>query len=108
MKQAHIAIRKIDLFSKAIFISLTALIVAMIAAYIIFVNKAVLNAVAKEKIETQIASLNSDLSEKEFQYITGKGGVTMELASRLGFVSASDNTTFVTLSKPAVAAVAIR
>lgn len=107
MKQAQIAIRKIDLFSRAIFISLAALTVAMIAAYIVFVNKAVLNAVAKEKIETQIASLNSDLSEKEFEYINGKGEVTMELASRLGFVSASNNTTFVTLAKPA-AAVAIR
>lgn len=107
MKHAHTAIRKIERLSQFIFISLFVLTILLSCTYIFLVNKTVLNAVAMEKIEHEIASINSDLSDNEFKYISSKGEVTMELASSLGFVSAEDKTTFVTVMKPS-ASVAIR
>lgn len=101
MKHTQTAIRNIEGSSKLIFIGLACITVFLVATYIFLVNKTVLNAVAKEKIEHQIASINSDLSENEFKYISAKGEVTMELATSLGFVSAADDTTFVTVIKPA-------
>lgn len=107
MKHAQTAIMRIERLSQLIFISLAILTVFLAATYIFLVNKTVLNAVEKEKIEHQIASLNSDLSEKEFNYINSKGEVTIELARNMGFVSAEDRTTFVTVVKPS-ASVAVR
>ncbi len=107
MKHAHTAIRKIERLSQFIFISLFVLTILFSCTYIFLVNKTVLNAVAKEKIEHEIASINSDLSEKEFQYISSKGSVTRDLATNMGFVSAEDKTSFVTVFKPN-ASVAIR
>lgn len=101
MKQVQKAVRHIDIFSKAIFISLVSITVILALFYVVLINKAVHNAVAKQKIETEIASLSSDLSEKEFAYISGKGEITLDLALERGFVSAKDKTSFVTLAKPA-------
>ncbi len=107
MRQVQQAVKHIDLFAKAIFISLAVTTAVLILFYIVLINKAVHNAVAKEKIEGEIASLASDLSEKEFAYIAGKGEITLDLATTRGFVSAKDKTSFVTLAKPA-ANVALR
>lgn len=107
MNQTHIAIRKIETRSKTIMIFLAILIGLLIASYVGLVYKTVMNVVAKEKIELKIASLNSELSEKEFEYIGKKGAITVDLATSLGFISAANKTSFVTLAKPA-ANVAIR
>lgn len=107
MNQTYKVIRNIESRSQAIMIALIALSILLVFSYVGLVYKTVMNAVAKEKIETQIASLNSDLSEKEFEYITKKGAITVDLASSLGFVSASSKTSFVTLAQPAPS-VAIR
>jgi len=101
MKQAQTVIKTIDRFSPVIFLALACITVVSIFSYIVLVNKTVLNAVAKEKTENEIASLNSALSEKEFEYIAAKGKVTMDLAHAKGFVSASQKTSFATLAKPA-------
>ncbi len=63
--------------------------------YIYFVNKTVWNVVARQNVETHIATLNSKLSDTEFQYINSVSGITMDTAVKLGFISAVDNTTFV-------------
>ncbi len=107
MNQAHTVIKKLERISRYIFIGLFTLTVLFAGSYIFLVNKTVLNAVEKEKIEHDIASMNSNLSENEFSYIHSKGGVTMELARELGFVSAADKTIFVTIAKPA-GSVAVR
>lgn len=107
MKHAQTAILKIERLSQNICISLFILALILAASYIFLVNKTVLNAVEKEKIENEIASISSDLSEKEFTYITAKGKVTIELARSMGFVSSEDKTTFVTVIKPS-ASVALR
>lgn len=107
MRQVQQAVKHIDIFAKAIFMSLVGVTVVLALFYVVLINKAVHNAVAKEKIETEIARLSSDLSEKEFAYISGKGDITLDLAHEKGFVSAKDKTSFVTLAKPA-ANVALR
>lgn len=101
MKQAQTVIKHVDRLSPIIFLTLAIVTVVSIFSYIVLVNKAVLNAVAKEKAEQEIASLSSSLSEKEFEYISAKGQVTMDLAYAKGFVSASNKTSFATLAKPA-------
>jgi cell division protein FtsL len=101
MKQVQQAAKHIDIFAKVIFISLVSIAIVLALFYVVLINKAVHNAVAKEKIETEITSLSSELSEKEFAYISGKGEITLDLAESKGFVSAKDKTSFVTLAKPA-------
>lgn len=101
MNHASHIVRKVEDKSKTIFYTLAVLCAIFACLYVGLVYKTVMNAVAKEKIETQIATLSSELSEKEFEYISAKGAVTLELASNLGFVTASQKTHFVTLAKPA-------
>lgn len=96
MKQAQATIQKIEGLSRSIFICLVVATVLLALSYIVLVNKAVLNAVAKERTEQRIATLGSELGEAEFQYIHAKGEVTMDLASNLGFVPAQGKTSFVT------------
>lgn len=107
MNHANQVVYAIENKSKTIIVGLIIFCALMAATYVGLVYKTVMNAVAKEKIELQIASINSELSEKEFQYISAKGEVTMELASSLGFVPATQKTQFVTLAKPA-SSVAVR
>lgn len=88
--------KKIDRLSKAICICLAVFGVVLSGAYMGIVNKAVLNAVAKEHAEQEIAALGSKLGEVEFQYIHSKGEITMDYASERGFVAAQGKTQFVT------------
>ena len=101
MNQAKQAVHILGDKSKSIIVILTVFCALLIATYVGLVYKTVINAVAKEKIEIQIATINSELGEKEFEYISAKGAVTLELASSLGFVPATEKTHFVTLAKPA-------
>jgi hypothetical protein len=96
MTKTQAAMKKIDRFSKAIFICLAVCGVVMSGAYMGLVNKAVLNAVAKEKAEQEIVALNSKLGETEFDYIHSKGEITMDYATARGFVPAEGKTLFVT------------
>jgi hypothetical protein len=74
---------------------LAAAIIALAVMYMYLVNKTVWNVVAKQNMEKNMATLNSELSEKEFEYISSVSGITMETASKMGFVSAADKTIFV-------------
>lgn len=78
-----------------IFWALASAIVFMAILYMYFVNKTVWNVVARQHIEKDMAALNSKLSDKEFQYINSVSAITMDTASRMGFVSADKATTFV-------------
>lgn len=101
MNQTHQLIRIVELKSQAIMFTCIAVATILVCSYVGLVYTTVMNAVAKEKIEIEIASLNSTLGEKEFEYISKKGAVTVDLAASLGFVSATNKTSFVTLARPA-------
>jgi hypothetical protein len=96
MKQAKATIKKIDTFSDIIFYSLVFALVCSCLTYVYFVQMAIRNAVATSVYQNEIASLNSKLSDSEFQYINSVESVTLDTAHQLGFQSASDRTIFVT------------
>lgn len=72
----------------------------MLGSYAYLINKTVLNVVAREKAEDQIASLNSKVGDMEFKEMSLRNTLTLDLAHSLGF---SDATTinFVNRSTPA-------
>lgn len=94
MKQATIALKTIERASVVIFWAQVALIVALISAYMYFVNKTVWNVVARQQVESSIVALNSKLSDMEFKYITAKSNITLQMAHQLGFQTVT-KTTFV-------------
>lgn len=96
MTKTQSAIKSIDRLSKAIFICLAVFGLVLSAAYVVIVNKAVLNAVAKEHAEQEIVAIGSKLGETEFEYIKAKGEITMDYATSRGFIAAEGKTYFVT------------
>ncbi len=96
MKQATIAIKKIDKVSEPIFWALVISLVCASALYVYYIQKAVRNVVATDTYKEHIASINSKLSDLEFSYINSVEGVTLDTAKSLGFQSASERTVFVT------------
>lgn len=95
MKTATQTMRKIDRLSDTIFWTLLFAIVSLSVFYMFNVQKTVRNVVQRSSIQAEIATLNSKLSESEFEYINSVGNITLESAYKLGFQSVSDKT-FVT------------
>lgn len=79
------AIKKIEKISKSIFWTILAIIIALGLTYMYFINKTIWNVAAREKMQNEIVAINSQLGEKEFEYIKSKGSITMESAKALGF-----------------------
>lgn len=96
MKQAAATIKTIDRISQPIFWALVIALVCLSSVYVYYIQKAVRNIVATNQYRDEIASINSKLSDSEFQYINSVEAVTLDTAHQLGFASASDKTTFVT------------
>lgn len=87
MKTAALAIKSIEKTSHIIFWAQIALIVSLIITYMYMVNKTVWNVMARQQVESSLVSLNSKLSDLEFEYITAKSNVTLEMARSLGYQS---------------------
>jgi hypothetical protein len=79
------AIKKIEKISKSVFWTMIALIILLGLTYMYFINKTIWNVAAREKMQDEIVTINSQLGEKEFEYIKSKGSITMESAKQLGF-----------------------
>lgn len=54
--------------------------------YIYFVNGAIINVVERQKIEKEIASINSRISDLESSYISLNNKINLEYAFSAGFV----------------------
>ncbi len=52
--------------------------------YLYFVQSSIFNIVAREKVDKEISSVNSQVAVLESQYLKARGKVTIEFASRLG------------------------
>ena len=78
-------IKKITYQNTSLFFGATSFLAVLICSYVFFVNYAVLNIVKREKVEVQIADINSKLTETESKYIALKNGITLDLAYSLGF-----------------------
>lgn len=94
MKQAALAIKTIERTAQILFWAQIAVVFVLASLYMYFVNKTVWNVVARQQTESSIVSLNSELSDMEFKYITAKSNITMDMAQRLGFQPA-EHTIFV-------------
>ncbi len=53
--------------------------------YMYFVNRTIWNIALREKMQSEIVSYNSKLSDREFEYIKSKGSITLNSAESLGF-----------------------
>lgn len=85
-------LEKIEYREKKLFWTLFSLFIFFVISYGFLLNNTMMNAVAKQNMEKEMVSLNSDVSSLEFQYLNIKNSITLDLAlSDKGFVSVSSN-----------------
>lgn len=65
-------------------------VVSSFILYMFLVNGAVLNVVAREEVENDLATINSRVSELEFEYIALKNSITIQYAYDRGFKDVSE------------------
>lgn len=70
--------------NRIVFGFLALILVSLFVVYAYLVNKAVLNVVAREKTEDQISDLSGTVGQMEYQDITLRDGITMQLADSYG------------------------
>jgi hypothetical protein len=80
---------------KVYFWSLVFVLVFCLLSYGYLVSGAIVNVVERQNTEKAISALNSKVIELESDYYKTKNNITIEMATDLGFVSAS-NHKFVT------------
>jgi hypothetical protein len=73
-----------------LFWTLAFLIVICAVAYVFMINKTVFNIVARQKAESQVTKLSSDLSILESNHLALKSKITPEFAATLGFTEAAN------------------
>jgi hypothetical protein len=75
--------------TRVLFYAIATSLVLTFALYAYLVNKTIMNVVAREKTEREIASLSSSIGELEFKYMTAKNNITLDLAYAHGFHDAT-------------------
>ena len=83
-------IGRIDYIEKRIFWTLFSTFILLLVSYGVFVNNAIMNAVGEQRLDKDIVTLNSDVNTMEFQYLSMKNNITLDLAISKGFVSISE------------------
>ena len=85
-KTLHITKNIFSLFSaKVLFFMLASVLLSLFVMYGVLINKTIMNVVARQNSEKEIASLSSTVGDLEFQYMNLKSGITLELAHAKGF-----------------------
>lgn len=77
---------------KVLFFILLFVLCVTAIGYAYFVNKTVLNVVARKDTAAEIEQLRSRLSDLEFSYLQKKDTVNRELAREYGFVEITEAT----------------
>ena len=80
-------IEKIEYREKKIFWTLFSVFVFFLIAYGVLVNKAIMNAVAQQNLQQDLASLNSNVDGLDFQYLNMENNITIDTATADGFVA---------------------
>lgn len=75
--------------AKMLFFFLAAAFLFLVSLYIYLVHKTVMNVVAEGNDQSAISSLSSTTGTMEFQYITLKNTITLDLAYQKGFQDTS-------------------
>ncbi len=79
-----------ELQIKKIITQLLILCGILIAAYMLFVNQAIMATAARQRAEANINELKGSVSELEFGYIALRNKITPDSARQLGFVQSSN------------------
>jgi hypothetical protein len=77
---------------KTMFWSLIGLLVLSLGFYMYFINATVHNVVARQNLEAEASTLTLDIGNKEFQYITERNNVTLQVAYAMGFKDVTEKT----------------
>ncbi len=77
---------------KTMFWSLIGLLVLSLGFYMYFINATVHNVVARQNLEAEASTLTLDIGNKEFQYITERNNVTLQVAYTMGFKDVTEKT----------------
>lgn len=77
----------INCLERKVFWSLAVLLVFSSIMYAYLVNQTILNIVERENLEGDIITLNSNISELEFDYISLKNDINLDYAHSIGFVN---------------------
>ncbi len=87
-----------EAIQKRIFFILATCLLFSAVFYTHFLNQTVINVVEREKKESEITNLFSEIGTLEFQYIQSKNDLSLEYAKELGFVE-SPTIIFVSRAK---------
>ncbi len=80
----------IESYEKQIFWAVFSLLISLTLTYGFLVNKTISNAISKERMDSEIATLNTNVNTLEFQYLSLKDSITMNLALSKGFVETKE------------------
>ena len=70
---------------KTIFWTLLGILLLSACFYMYFINSTIHNVVARQNLENEAGKLTFQIGNKEFQYITKRNSVNLQLAYSLGF-----------------------
>lgn len=79
---------------RALFLRAGSVLVLLVIAYLYFINSMVFNAVARQKLVSEINTLQTQVVALETEYFSLSNNITLELAYNLGFRDAGENTIF--------------
>ena len=83
---------------------LTYSLIALVVLYLYFINSIVMGVVGRERLHTQLGSIQSNVTSLESQYVTLSGTITLDLAHNLGFTDAdAQQASFAYASEPGIA-----
>ncbi len=77
---------------KNIFWAIVCALVLCVGFYMYFINSTVHNVVTRQNLEAEASSLALKIGNQEFQYITSRNNVTMQLAQSMGFKEVTAKT----------------
>lgn len=73
---------------KTIFWALSSILVLSLGFYMYFINTTIHNVVARQNLENEASTLTLSISNKEFEYITKRNEINLQLAYSIGFKDA--------------------
>ena len=73
---------------KAVFWTLLGVLLFSLGFYMYFIRATIHNVVVRQNLEGQLSKLTLAIGSQEFEYITKRNAVTLELAYSLGFKDA--------------------
>ncbi len=84
-----IALKINNINKKKIFISLAFSIVLLLSSYLYLIIQTTINITTYQNIQQEIVALDSYMGDLEFEYISLKNAINLNMAQVLGYIEAS-------------------